>query len=950
MMKFKKPYILKIISISIAGIFIIETASYGYVLSSQASLRVPLVISSEKGKNRLLTSVSLIDDRINEFNGSLKGKNGEKILQWYRNSMALLFEIYKKDHNKILKMLTSRIRTAFNKGEIDAKLLNNYFISIDGYSILLPIYPLLFSEIQKDYIKLPSSELPVEEKIWNLLKDKKEDKKCFIVGISGGASAGKSTEARLLKKAIERDGLKVGVISVDGYLLPREERREKNVRGLETLNTKVLSEHIELLKQGKSFRSFEYILETGNVKEGDLIEPSKFDVIIIEGVFINAISGLQQLLGANIFIDRLDSMRLKLQAHRDMEKRGYKNIGEVFWNFADVQLREFGPVVREGIRKADIVINPLFDSVWEKKSFAESKMLRKKEKAKEQMGNLKSAILDLDGVIFNNIPICRKHVALTYCEIVYDDQNPGEDRLDEGIRFYDEHILGHPSREKIPDMIEIARHKGRTFERPIEEYVEYYYKRYDKRRNEEINDLLKTNPNALLMPGFLKFLNRMKDRGIDLYIVSAGDEIRRDLIEKLGLTKYFKDIRLVSSLEEKKKAISDIIEKEGISFNEVIFIDDAPSSIIAAHSYVGNNLFIVGIPGTSKDRDKIANEVNFVINTFDDLLFEETDEVYAKDALEKEAQKLLDFLRDTRLEPELEAEAISKEDIGKYNPVILALGSPSPEAFKNAALDWVRYKKMGFENISIIASTGKGRGYENFVTMTRGFFKGTEFEDEFNLFIEEKKKMLDESEAGVIAFIMEKYGVPEGIIQLEKKSNNTYSNVIESMSLLDGIKTNYERESNYRPLKIQIVAASFHRLRALMTVIRIKQENGKSWLINAKDNEGARLKDMSKERFYKYVVQMIGDPSKEGEISEIERFNMRYNSAPSLIEAVPSKIVKDEIGIKWTPERIENLRNVFLKKYQDQKNKSITLDLEPETAVSTEFVPELLSRGTSTSL
>lgn len=52
-MKIKKLYMLKIISIFIAGIFIINTASYGYALLSQSSLRVPLMSTTKEGQKKL---------------------------------------------------------------------------------------------------------------------------------------------------------------------------------------------------------------------------------------------------------------------------------------------------------------------------------------------------------------------------------------------------------------------------------------------------------------------------------------------------------------------------------------------------------------------------------------------------------------------------------------------------------------------------------------------------------------------------------------------------------------------------------------------------------------------------------------------------------------------------------------------------------------------------------
>ena len=231
----------------------------------------------------------------------------------------------------------------------------------------------------------------------------------------------------------------------------------------------------------------------------------------------------------------------------------------------------------------------------------------------------------------------------------------------------------------------------------------------------------------------------------------------------------------------------------------------------------------------------------------------------AKQALLLEAQQLLSFLANTRLERE--AEPISDSDVGKVNPVILALGSPSPAAFKQAAKDWEEYRKLGFENVPVIASTGRGRGYKNFVLMTLKFLQqedadtGTKFAEEFisrykseikraqelnadalfdeynnvvnptiplNLTQEEiddfKAKYL--TEAKVIAFILEKYGVDRKVI-IEEKSNNTYVNIYESLPIIERIEAQL---NNGKKMKIQLVAASFHRLRALVTTIGICKE------------------------------------------------------------------------------------------------------------------------------
>lgn len=58
MIKFKKGYILKLINIVIAAIFTIDTAGYGYTLPSQSSLRVPLMVTTKEGQEKLAEALS----------------------------------------------------------------------------------------------------------------------------------------------------------------------------------------------------------------------------------------------------------------------------------------------------------------------------------------------------------------------------------------------------------------------------------------------------------------------------------------------------------------------------------------------------------------------------------------------------------------------------------------------------------------------------------------------------------------------------------------------------------------------------------------------------------------------------------------------------------------------------------------------------------------------------
>ena len=413
------------------------------------------------------------------------------------------------------------------------------------------------------------------------------------------------------------------------------------------------------------------------------------------------------------------------------------------------------------------------------------------------------------------------------------------------------------------------------------------------------------------------------------------------------------------------------------------------------------DLSVMSVDGKERDSEGLSNENKERLNWLGDgpaalkevfltLAAAKGKVESAKIELLPEAQNYIDFLGKTKLENE--TDPISKDDAGRFNPVILALGSPSPEAFKQAALDWKKYKKWGFERIDIIASTGRGRGYKNFVQMTLAFLgqedikNGTDYKQ---LFLKKYKDEIDKAkiqdmdtlteeyysiersvnpkinqeayvrleenydgnfnnrfkkteknnsgkltEAKVIKFIMEMYAGEDikGFMHLEELSNNTYDNISESMEIIKNIQKKFIENGNKKPIKIRLVVASFHRLRALLVAISICKEKtsamnfsnakgkyednrvmGYKWQINAEDSEKANLASMPEEVFFDYVKQLIGSKEDSGEIKRIKSV---YNG----LLLVHSTDIERAVSIDgvWSPKRVDKLHDAF-EKYKNTK-------------------------------
>jgi len=176
------------------------------------------------------------------------------------------------------------------------------------------------------------------------------------------------------------------------------------------------------------------------------------------------------------------------------------------------------------------------------------------------------------------------------------------------------------------------------------------------------------------------------------------------------------------------------------------------------------------------------------------------------------------------------------------------------------------------------------------------------------------------TEAKVIEFILVEYGVLESSISREEISDNTYSNMVESYSLIQVLNVNKLFDPN-KELKIHVVADGFHRLRSLLQAMQMfNQERGETWQINAKAPYNPVLNNLDEDLLTDYLEHMIGDPNGEvfdqnekriihGEIGRILERN--------LAEGADIAWFRQEVERIWANQRIDYLRMNLLKDYLD---------------------------------
>ena len=149
------------------------------------------------------------------------------------------------------------------------------------------------------------------------------ENKILVIGIAGGTGSGKTT---LMKNLIAEFSDVVTVLSHDNYYkrhdeLTYEERCQLNYDEPDALETDLMAQHLDLLRQGQAIDCPVYDFTVHNRSDETVhIVPKK--VIIVEGILIFENEELRNLMDIRIFVDTDADIRLCRRIKRDVNKRG----------------------------------------------------------------------------------------------------------------------------------------------------------------------------------------------------------------------------------------------------------------------------------------------------------------------------------------------------------------------------------------------------------------------------------------------------------------------------------------------------------------------------------------------------------------------------------------------------------------------------------------------------
>jgi len=181
--------------------------------------------------------------------------------------------------------------------------------------------------------------------------------KRIVIGVAGGTGSGKTTVSQTILDRVGHD--RIAYIQHDSYYkdlshLPPAERDETNFDHPDSLESRLLAEHLRLLKEGNAvdLPLWDFVTHTRK-PETRRIEPHK--VVLVEGILIFAEKALRELMDIKIYVDTDADIRFIRRLQRDITERG-RSVESVIRQYTETVRPMHLEFVEPSKRYADIII------------------------------------------------------------------------------------------------------------------------------------------------------------------------------------------------------------------------------------------------------------------------------------------------------------------------------------------------------------------------------------------------------------------------------------------------------------------------------------------------------------------------------------------------------------------------------------------------------------------
>jgi len=146
----------------------------------------------------------------------------------------------------------------------------------------------------------------------------------LVIGIAGGTGSGKTTIANYILETVGPE--KIAFLPHDAYYrdlsdLSQEERSQVNFDHPSSLETELLIEHVQNLRNQETIQLPSYDFKTHTRTQATIpIKPQA--IILIEGILIFAEPELRKLFDLKIYVDTDADIRFIRRLKRDIDERG----------------------------------------------------------------------------------------------------------------------------------------------------------------------------------------------------------------------------------------------------------------------------------------------------------------------------------------------------------------------------------------------------------------------------------------------------------------------------------------------------------------------------------------------------------------------------------------------------------------------------------------------------
>lgn len=179
----------------------------------------------------------------------------------------------------------------------------------------------------------------------------------LVIGIAGGSGSGKTTVAQEILNRV--GAARIAFLQHDSYYkdlsgLPPTQKAAVNFDHPNSLETELLIQHIEMLKNGEQVEVPVYDFATHS-RTDKTFSVLPRGVILAEGILIFAESSLRELFDLKIFVDTDGDIRFIRRLKRDIEERGRttENVVQQYLSTVRPMHLEF---VEPSKRYADVII------------------------------------------------------------------------------------------------------------------------------------------------------------------------------------------------------------------------------------------------------------------------------------------------------------------------------------------------------------------------------------------------------------------------------------------------------------------------------------------------------------------------------------------------------------------------------------------------------------------